>query len=132
MFTGRFRRLILAALLCSAPGTVSGTTLWAQDSSVTYTDVHDFNASAGDPTNFNSTRLAQGRDGNLYLESRNGGTSGQGVLFYISPTGTVHIVLNFSGTNGSSATGGVTLGADGSLYGDAQSGGTSNDGVTLR
>ena len=38
----------------------------------TYTDLHDFNAAAGDPTTFNSTKFAQGRDGNFYLESRAG------------------------------------------------------------
>jgi uncharacterized repeat protein (TIGR03803 family) len=132
MCASHFSRLVLAALCCVVLVGVSGNTLWAQAPTVTYTDLHDFNAGAGDPTNFNSTRLAQGRDGNLYLESRNGGTSSQGVLFYISPTGTVHVVFDFNGINGSLATGGVTLGADGNLYGDTQSGGASNDGVTFK
>src|SRR5271165_6857911 len=40
----------------------------------TYTDLHDFNASAGDPHTFSEVRLAQGRDGNFYGESQGGGT----------------------------------------------------------
>ncbi len=40
----------------------------------TYTDLHDFNASAGDPYNFQLTKLAQGRDGNFYGEAVSGGT----------------------------------------------------------
>ena len=53
--------------------------------SQTYTDLHDFNASAGDPHTLNSIRLAQGRDGNFYGESQGGGTSGLGTVFKITP-----------------------------------------------
>ncbi len=100
----------------------------------TYTDLHDFNGSAGDPTNFNSGRLAQARDGNFYAESRAGGTSSLGTVFNVSPTsGAVSIILSFDGTNGSQESGGLTLGpSDGQLYGDAISGGTSGDGVTFK
>ena len=132
MYTRRVWRLVLIGIGSALLVSMSGNALWAQAPAVTYADIHDFNGGAGDPTNFNSTRPAQGRDGNLYLESRSGGTSNQGTLFYVSPAGTVHVVLSFNGTNGSAATGGVTLGTDGSLYGDAQSGGTSNDGVTFK
>ena len=47
----------------------------------TFTDLHDCNAGAGDPTIFNSGRLALAQDGNFYTESRNGGTSNHGAVF---------------------------------------------------
>jgi len=110
---------------------LAGTVIPAQ--AQTFTDLHDFNGTAGDPTNFNSGRLAQARDGNFYTESQNGGTSNQGAVFKVTPGGTVSLVYSFNGTTGSLATGGMTLGpSDGNLYGNTQSGGTSNDGVTFK
>src|SRR5579871_2720804 len=104
----------------------------AQEPAATFTDLHDFNASAGDPYNFNSARLAQARDGDLYLESRSGGTSSLGTVAGLSTAGTVKIILSFTGTNGDLATGGMTLNTDGTLYGDAQGGATGNNGVTFK
>ena len=95
----------------------------------TYTDLHDFNASAGDPTNFNVARPAQGRDGNFYSESDG---PGNGTVFKITPSGTVTVILSFDGTNGSDSVGGMTLGSDGNLYGDTWSGGTSGQGITFK
>jgi uncharacterized repeat protein (TIGR03803 family) len=98
----------------------------------TYTDLHDFNASAGDPTTFNSGRLAQGRDGNFYAESQSGG-SGSGTVFKITPTGTVTIIHSLNGpTEGQAPDGGITLGADGNFYGDAVNGGASGDGTVFK
>jgi len=98
----------------------------------TYTDLHDFNPSAGDPSNFNSGRLAQGRDGDFYGESRDGGSSSDGTVFHITPSGTTAVVFSFDGTDGYLATGGMTLGTDGNLYGDTQAGGSDNFGVTFK
>lgn len=105
----------------------------AQQPTVTYSDLHDFNSSAGDPYGFQSARLAQARDGNLYVESRSGGTESLGTVASLSTsTGTPKIISSFTGTDGDLATGGLTLGTDGLLYGDAQGGGPSNDGVTFK
>jgi uncharacterized repeat protein (TIGR03803 family) len=97
----------------------------------TFTDLHDFNASAGDPYNFNVSKLTQGRDGNFYAESNSGGT-GNGIVAKMTPSGTVSVILSFDGTDGSNALGGMTLGTDGNLYGDTWNGGTSNQGVTFK
>lgn len=98
----------------------------------TYTGLHDFNPSAGDPYYFDSGRLAQGRDGNFYSESRDGGTSGVGTVFKITQGGTPTIILSFNGTDGSTELGGMTLGIDGNLYGETIYGGSANDGVTFK
>ncbi len=128
------RRFAVLSRISCALLIVAGLALGASSAQAqTFTDLHDFNAGAGDPTNFNSGRLAQARDGNFYTESRAGGTSNQGAVFKVTPSGTVSIVYSFNGTTGSAATGGMTLGpSDGNLYGDTFSGGTSNDGVTFK
>jgi hypothetical protein len=92
---------------------LAGTAIPAQ--AQIYTDLHDFSASAGDPHTFQESNLAQGRDGNFYAESAGGGTSGNGTVFKITPTGTPTIILSFDGTDGSNEIGGVTLGTDGNL-----------------
>jgi uncharacterized repeat protein (TIGR03803 family) len=128
---GKSLRIGTVLVLVVFVGVVTGPAIPAQ--AQTYTDLHDFNAAGGDPTNFNSGKLAQARDGNFYAESRNGGVSNQGAVFKVTPGGMVSLVYSFNGTTGSNATGGMTLGpSDGNLYGDTFSGGTSNDGVTFK
>ncbi|HEY6301539.1 MAG TPA: choice-of-anchor tandem repeat GloVer-containing protein, partial [Terriglobales bacterium] len=130
MSEGYFARLVVTSTFCLALAAAVMVAVPAQ--AQTYTDLHDFNASAGDPTNFNSGRLAQARDGNFYAESQAGG-SGQGTVFNVSPSGTVTSIFDFDGTSGAAAMGGLTLGpSDGELYGDTSQGGTSNDGVTFK
>jgi uncharacterized repeat protein (TIGR03803 family) len=98
----------------------------------TYTDLHDFNGGAGDPTYFDSGRLAQGRNGKFYAESRNGGTSGDGTVFTVTTSGTVTIFHSLSATDGASPQGGITLGTDGNFRGNAVSGGTANLGTVFK
>ena len=118
-----FRSLMVAGLFLG----VSAISTAAQ----TYTDLHDFNASAGDPYNFQVSKLAQGRDGNFYGESNSGGT-GNGTVAKMTPSGTVSIILSFDGTDGANALGGLTLGTDGNFYGDTWNGGTSGQGITFK
>jgi uncharacterized repeat protein (TIGR03803 family) len=120
------RALTLACLTVALAGTT--IPVHAQ----TYTDLHDFNASAGDPSNFNSNKLAQGRDGNLYTESISGGTSGGGTVFKITPTGTPTIIYSLNSTSGYNPLGGLTLGPDGNFYGDATQGGSTGNGTDFK
>jgi uncharacterized repeat protein (TIGR03803 family) len=100
----------------------------------TYTDLHDFNAGTGDPTFFNSGRLAQGRDGNFYAQSGNGGTSSLGTIFKVTPSGTVAIIHSLVSTDGYSSNtgGGTTLGANGDFYANGFSGGSSGYGTVFK
>ena len=61
--------------------------------------------------------LAQGRDGNLYGTTQEGGTNGYGVVFRITPSGKLKVLYNFDGVDGSYSYGGLTLGTDGNFYG---------------
>src|SRR3977135_399997 len=86
----------------------------------TYPDLHDFNINAGDPFTFVNGRLAQGRDGNFYAESNQGGSFLKGTVFQLTTTGTVTIIHSFAGSpDGQFPEGGMTLAADANVYGDA-------------
>lgn len=99
----------------------------------TYTDLHDFNASAGEPYYFNAAGLfSQGHDGNLYGVSHFGGTSDIGTVFSITPSGVPTILDSLVGSNGAYPYYGLTLGSDGNFYGVAPLGGTSNAGTFFK
>jgi uncharacterized repeat protein (TIGR03803 family) len=123
-------RILPSLVLVTLALALTGGAIPAQ--AQTYTDLHDFNPGAGDPSNFNSGGLAQGRDGDYYGESRNGGTSSGGTVFHVTPSGTTAVIFSFDGTDGSTELGGMTLGTDGNLYGDTYAGGSANLGVTFK
>jgi uncharacterized repeat protein (TIGR03803 family) len=123
-----FRDSACATLLLALA--VFGTAIPAR-AQITYTDLHDFNPSSGDPHGFSEAQLAQGRDGFFYAESQGGGT-GNGTVFKISFSGTPTIIHSFDGTDGSNANGGMTLNTDGNLYGNTYSGGSFGNGVAFK
>jgi uncharacterized repeat protein (TIGR03803 family) len=123
---GKFATLVWTSLVLAA--FVGPRLAQAQ----TYTDLHDFNPGAGDPHTFVESHLAQGRDGNFYTESNGGGTSGNGTVFKVTPSGAVTVIHSFDGTDGSNAVGGMTLGLDGNLYGETWSGGSFGNGITFK
>jgi uncharacterized repeat protein (TIGR03803 family) len=97
----------------------------------TYTVLHKFDTSG--PYEFTGGRLAQGRDGNFYAESDYGGTSGEGAIFKLTPSGKLTVLHSFNGsTDGGEGTGGLTLGADGNFYGNTSLGGTGDGGTTFK
>ncbi len=100
--------------------------------SQTYKDLHNFNC-ATDGCNANySGIMAQGRDGDLYGTSHQGGSSGLGTVFKLTPSGTISILHNFAGSDGSHPYSGLTLGLDGNFYGTAFDGGANNLGTIFK
>ena len=73
--------------------------------------------------------------GNLYGTTNQGGTSGLGTVFMLSPADSKSysytIIHNFSGSDGSYP-GLLTIDKNGALYGTALDGGTSNDGTVFQ
>jgi uncharacterized repeat protein (TIGR03803 family) len=63
--------------------------------------------------------LAQGRNGDLYGWSYEGGTNNDGSMWKTTPSGSVHVVYSFNATNGPDCQNGMTLGTDGNFYGTA-------------
>jgi len=89
-----------------------------------FTDLFDFNGTDGAlPESPNL--LAQGRDGNLYGTTLQGGVYGSGVVFVIKPNGIQRVLFSFDyHTGGFLPESGLTLGTDGDFYGT-----TSEDNV---
>jgi uncharacterized repeat protein (TIGR03803 family) len=71
-------------------------------------------------------------NGNLYGTASAGGGSGDGVVFELSPGGTLTALHTFEGSDGSLPYGSLLRDAQGNLYGTANSGGTDGDGVVWK
>lgn len=77
-----------------------------------------------------SAGLINGNDGFLYGVATQGGSTGHGTVFAMSPGGTTFTVLhNFDGTDGSRPAAELAVFADGKLYGSAFAGGTNSTGT---
>ncbi|MGH9432741.1 MAG: choice-of-anchor tandem repeat GloVer-containing protein [Terriglobia bacterium] len=98
----------------------------------TYTDLYNFDGVHGDRPNYPQV-LAQGRDGNLYGTTLYGGTQDAGVVFKVTPDGSLTVLYNFDdGVNGGYSFSGLTLGTDGNLYGTTDGGGTNGFGTIFK
>ena len=68
--------------------------------------------------------LVQDASGNLYGTTEWGGTSGQGTVFKVTPSGTETVLYNFTGgADGGGPQSGLVLGRNGKLYGTTFYGG---------
>jgi uncharacterized repeat protein (TIGR03803 family) len=95
------------------------------------TVLHSFSFSTGDG-NGPRAALIQGRDGNFYGTTFNGGGIGigTGTVFKISATDGESVVYAFGGgADGSGPSTALIQGGDGNLYGTTSSGGSNNYGT---
>jgi uncharacterized repeat protein (TIGR03803 family) len=80
--------------------------------------------------------LMQASDGNFYGVSDLGGTNSDGVVFKITPSGTLTTLYNFCSltncTDGASPRGGLIEGLDGQLYGTTFTGGATTNGTFFK
>jgi uncharacterized repeat protein (TIGR03803 family) len=77
--------------------------------------------------------VIQGSDGNFYGTTYQGGSSGRGTVFQITPSGTETILYSFAGGgDGANPEAGVIQGSDGNFYGATYLGGTSNLGTVFQ
>ena len=86
----------------------------------------------------NTSQVAQGLDGNIYMTDQLDGEYGLGSVFNISPAGDPTTLYSFCEEGGACATtgalpfGGVTMGSDGNFYGTVQNGGTYGFGQVFK
>jgi uncharacterized repeat protein (TIGR03803 family) len=106
----------------------AGARLQAQ----TYTDLFDFDGTNHGCCSIYPGMLAQGRDGNLYGTTTQGGANNRGAIFKATLTGTVTLLHSFNLTDGAGPIGGLTLAADGNFYGSTPSGGADSAGVIFK
>ena len=98
-----------------------------------FTPLYNFGTHAGDPAHPNYPGfVVQGRDGNLYSTSYNGGTDNAGTVFKVTPAGQVTVLYSFEGVTGAFPSGGLTLGSDGNFYGTTFENGPSNYGTVFK
>jgi uncharacterized repeat protein (TIGR03803 family) len=78
--------------------------------------------------------LVQGKDGNLYGTTTYGGSSDDGIIFKMTPGGTITTLHTFTGvgTDGTIPLSGLVLGVDGNFYGTANQGGTGDFGIVYK
>ena len=103
------------------------------------TVLHGF-ASGNDGRNSDGERpkgpVIKGKNGDFYGTTNTGGSAGDGVVFEMTPTGTVTVLHNFGdGTvtdDGLNPTAGLVLGKDGNFYGTTDYGGSSNLGSVFK
>jgi uncharacterized repeat protein (TIGR03803 family) len=102
----------------------------------TYSSIYEFGGKTGDPDHPQySGTITQGRDGELYTTTPDGGSNGYwGTAFKIAPFGALTVLYNFNATTGSSTApfGGLTLGTDGNFYGTTEIGGTFSFGTVFK
>ena len=74
--------------------------------------------------------LVQGKDGNFYGTTVNGGAyggnDGYGTVFRVTTNGTLSILASFANTNGANPQAELIQATDGNLYGTTQNGGTND------
>ena len=74
--------------------------------------------------------LVQGRAGNLYGTTSQGGIGGQGTVFQITTNGRLTTLVWFNGPNGANPQGALIQARDGSIYGTAEFGRTGYNGAS--
>ena len=79
--------------------------------------------------------LVQGPDGNFYGTTNGAGTHNGGIVFKMTPSGTVTVLYSFCSqpncTDGNAPDAGLALGHDGNFYGVTTSGGANGDGAVF-
>jgi uncharacterized repeat protein (TIGR03803 family) len=91
----------------------------------TFTNLHNF--SGADGTNPYREALVQGADGNFYGTTEKGGVDDYGVVFKMTPDGTVTLIHDFVGADGEYPSSGLVQDAAGNRYGTTRSGGPGPD-----
>ncbi|HZZ14485.1 MAG TPA: choice-of-anchor tandem repeat GloVer-containing protein [Candidatus Sulfotelmatobacter sp.] len=77
--------------------------------------------------------LVQATNGSLYGTTNNGGATGDGTVFKITPQGALTTLHSFKGGDGTGpAFGALVEATDGNFYGTTQSGGTSSSGTVFK
>jgi len=76
--------------------------------------------------------LNLGSDGNFYGTTQYGGTSNQGTVFKITPSGVLTTLHSFHGWDGRYPIGGVSQAPNGAFYGTTTSGGSGGEGTIYR
>jgi uncharacterized repeat protein (TIGR03803 family) len=95
----------------------------------TFTSLYSFTGLADGASPLSD--LVQGRDGNFYGTTEEGGEDGYGTVFSVTTNGTLNTLYSFSYTDGAYPEAGVIQGADGNFYGTTSAGGADGYGTVF-
>ncbi len=114
-------------------GTSSNGTLFRISPNGNFTNLYSFAGYPNDGQN-PSGELVLGSDGNFYGATVSGGTNGNGIVFRISPGGSLTNLYTFAGypNDGQNPSGGLVQGSDGNFYGVTEGGGSYSNGTIFR
>ncbi len=127
--TGRLRATLVLLLLLAATA--------ASSSAQIFKTVYSFCPTCVDGGNPLSMTLVQGKNGDLYGTTYDGGAFGAGTIFEVTTEGKLTTLYSFSclaGTcrGGIDSNGGLVLAADGSFYGVTDEGGAIGYGTVFK
>lgn len=107
-------------------------TVFSVTTSGTQTILYSFKGGTKDGAN-PTGGLTLGTDGNFYGTTQQGGSKTEGIVFKITPSGTLTILHNFTGgADGAFPWGPPILASDGNFYGTASGGGNKGNGVVYQ
>jgi uncharacterized repeat protein (TIGR03803 family) len=87
----------------------------------------------GSDGSFPVSSLIQDGEGNLYGTTFLGGSTDNGTVFKITPSGQETVLYSFQdGSDGNNPSSGLILGRDGNAYGITHTGGNKNDGTVYK
>jgi uncharacterized repeat protein (TIGR03803 family) len=115
-------RLLLAVLISFSAAFVQAQT---------FTVLHNFNETDGCCSSYPGM-MVQGRDGNIYGTTLQGGTYLYGNVFKMTPAGVVTSIHSFDLTHGGYPESGLSLGLDGNFYGATYQGGVNHYGTLFK
>ena len=115
------------------PFPYDGGTVFKVDPSGSETVLHSFAPNGGDGA-IPYAGLVMDTAGNLYGTTESGGSSGNGTVFKVDPSGSETVLYSFtdSGGDGALPFGGVVIDKAGNLYGTTEIGGSSGDGTVFK
>lgn len=142
-FDGKNGSVPLAALLIGTDGNFYGTTstggmsgfgtVFKMTPAGVLTTLASFTGANGANP---KAALIQGTDGNFYGTTQKGGSNGattaytSGTVFKMTPSGVIHTLVSFTGSNGGSPEAALLQGKDGNFYGTTTFGGSTESATS--
>lgn len=117
-------------------GTIGQGTVYKISPSGAFTSLYSFGGDPNSPV-IPKSGLVQGRDGNFYGTSEEGGTNnsngyGYGTVFRITTNGVLTTMASFNGTNGAYPMSPLVQAVDGNFYGTTSAGGANGSGTVFK
>src|SRR5262249_33880054 len=109
-------------------GKFNAGTIFKISPSGTLTTLYTFCGACGDDVVWPFGGMVQGTDGNLYGTTGAGGNSDDGIVFKMTPSGSLTPLYNFDSNSGAQPYGDLIQATDGNFYGTTSRSGNNGSG----